>query len=202
MTRHGYVPCSAELCRAAPRHHPFKTITKNVLVSICSFLLHCSERIEENMRLCISQSRRTIAIISQDFLRSEYCQQELILMTSAENVHKIIVILLDTEILKDSTNALLDRYFKTHTYLGMYQTNLFQMDFNLFPPPLRLWQWQWSLLEKTHLCITSSPDGKSTQIASIDWITKLSIKKANLRCNIISSVVIYHNYLFFKHKDR
>ena len=54
-------------------------------------------------------------------------------MTSAENVHKIIVILLDTEILKDSTNALLDRYFKTHTYLGMYQTNLFQMDFNLFP---------------------------------------------------------------------
>jgi len=75
------------------------------------------ERIEENMRLCISQSRRTVAIISRDFLRSEYCQQELILMTSAENVHKIIVILLDPMIRNDSTNALLDRYFKTHTYL-------------------------------------------------------------------------------------
>ena len=55
-------------------------------------------------------------------------------MTSAENVHKIIVILLDTAILNDSTNVLLNQYFKTHTYLGMYQANLFQMDFNLFSP--------------------------------------------------------------------
>ena len=100
-------------------------------VSICSFLFTCSERIEENMRLCISQSRRTVAIISRDFLRSEYCQQELILMTSAENVHKIIVILLDPLIRNDCTNALLDRYFKTHTYLGMDQYyNLFKQVLN------------------------------------------------------------------------
>ena len=71
--------------------------------------------IEENMRMCIEKSRRVICIMSKDFLESEYCQQELKLMMG--NVHKVIVILLDPTILKESTNVQLTQYFRTHTYL-------------------------------------------------------------------------------------
>ena len=56
-------------------------------------------------------------IVSKGFLESEYCQQELKLMTRIENVHKIIVILLDPSILKESANVQLTQYFRTHTYL-------------------------------------------------------------------------------------
>ena len=55
------------------------------------------------------------AIVSKGFLESEYCQQELKLMMG--NVNKVIVILLDPTILKESTNVQLTQYFRTHTYL-------------------------------------------------------------------------------------
>ena len=75
--------------------------------------------VDENMQDQILQSRRTIALVSQNYLNSEYCIKELELAMSFNGGRRLVVVFLDESVLNQfmSISPMFKRYIQTFKYL-------------------------------------------------------------------------------------
>lgn len=77
------------------------------------------QSIEHNMRNLIMRSRRTIALVSQHYLNSQFCVNELEMAIASNGGKRLLVVVLDIAALNlyMRSNQTLRSYFKAYTYL-------------------------------------------------------------------------------------
>ena len=96
-----------------------KNLLFESILGHCESLLILGRPTEENLRDLMMQSRRTMVLVSQNYLNSRYFTEELEMALTFQGGSRLLLIALDISALKQFmlTHPLLENFVQVHSYL-------------------------------------------------------------------------------------